>query len=160
LGSRKISRTPSRPTAFARPMGIAGPFGADARGTVFSNGAGVVVLRRLADALAEKDRIWGVIQGSALNNDGRDRVGYTARPAPPARPRVIRGGAPGRGASAPSKLSYVEAHGTGTSLGDPIEIEALTQALRSPATRPGACGVGSLKGNFGHLDAAAGLWWG
>lgn len=135
--------------------GYCRPFGADARGTVFSNGAGVVVLRRLADALAAKDRIWGVIQGSALNNDGRDRVGYTA-PGPAGQAEVIRGALQVAGLG-PEQLSYVEAHGTGTSLGDPIEIEALTQALRSPATRPGACGVGSLKGNFGHLDAAAGV---
>ena len=114
------------------------------------------MLKRLADALRDGDTIHAVIRGSAINNDGAAKVGYTA-------PSVD---GPGRGhrdarrpwpASSRAAIGYVEAHGTGTALGDPIEIAALTQAFRAGTTGRGFCAIGSVKTNIGHLDAAAGV---
>ncbi|OAB58115.1 hypothetical protein AY600_04800 [Phormidium willei BDU 130791] len=129
------------------------PFDAQAQGTVGGNGAGIVVLKRLEEAMADGDPIYGVIRGAALSNDGAAKVGYTA-------PSV--GGQAAAIAQAlvlaeveSESLSYVEAHGTGTALGDPIEVTALSQAFAS-STRQ-FCALGSVKGNIGHLDAAAGI---
>ncbi len=126
-----------------------------ASGTVFGAGVGIVVLKRLEDALAEGDPIRAVILGSAVNNDGHDKVGYVA-PSVGQQAEVIRM-ALDAAAVEPDSISYVEAHGTATPLGDPIEIAALTQAFRSRTRRTGFCAVGSVKTHVGHLDCAAGV---
>ncbi|HEY1904169.1 MAG TPA: SDR family NAD(P)-dependent oxidoreductase [Terracidiphilus sp.] len=130
-------------------------FDAASTGTVFASGAGVVVLRRLEDALADRDAIRAVILGSAINNDGARKVGYFA-PSIEGQAEVITEALEFAGVSA-DDISYVETHGTGTVVGDPIEVRALTQAFRKSSTRVGYCGIGSLKTNVGHLDAAAGV---
>jgi acyl transferase domain-containing protein len=128
-------------------------FDRDASGTVFGNGAGVVVLKTLEDALAHRDTIHAVIKGSAINNDGSRKVGFTA-PSTKGQAETIRA-AYNVAEVDPETVSYIEAHGTGTSLGDPIEIEALTMAFGSKKRQ--FCAVGSVKSNIGHLDAAAGV---
>ncbi|NVM91278.1 acyl transferase domain-containing protein/acyl carrier protein [Variovorax sp. SG517] len=130
-------------------------FDADANGTVIGSGAGVVVLKRLDEALRDGDTIHAVIKGSAANNDGSAKVGFTA-PSINGQAEVIRAAQLIAGVSADT-IGYVEAHGTGTTLGDPIEIAALTQAFRADTERRGFCAVGSVKTNVGHLDAAAGV---
>lgn len=130
-------------------------FDAASTGTVFGSGAGVVVLRRLEDALEGRDTIRAVILGSAINNDGARKVGYLA-PSVEGQAEVIAEAIEFAGVSA-DDISYVEAHGTGTTVGDPIEVRALTQAFRRTTSRIGYCGIGSLKTNVGHLDAAAGV---
>ena len=130
-------------------------FDASSSGTVFSSGLGIVVLRRLEDALADHDDIRAVILGSAVNNDGARKVGYLA-PSVEGQAEVIAEALDFAGVTA-EDISYVETHGTGTVVGDPIEIRALTQAFRKSATRNAYCGIGSLKTNVGHLDAAAGV---
>ena len=130
-------------------------FDASSTGTVFASGLGLVVLRRLEDALADHDTIRAVILGSAINNDGARKVGYLA-PSVEGQAEVIAEALEYAGLSA-DDISYVETHGTGTRVGDPIEIRALTQAFSKTATRTGYCGVGSLKSSVGHLDAAAGV---
>ncbi|QNK68496.1 type I polyketide synthase [Variovorax sp. PAMC26660] len=130
-------------------------FDADADGTVIGSGAGVVVLKRLDEALRDGDTIHAVIKGTAANNDGSAKVGFTA-PSVDGQAEVIRAAQLIAGVSADT-IGYVEAHGTGTTLGDPIEIAALTQAFRSDTERRGFCAVGSVKTNVGHLDAAAGV---
>jgi acyl transferase domain-containing protein/glutamate-1-semialdehyde aminotransferase len=138
------------------PDGHCRAFDRDAKGTVFSNGIGIVVLRRLEDALADNDTIYAVIKGAALNNDGSSKVSFTA-PSIDGHAQLISM-AQALGGIDPETISYIEAHGTGTSLGDPIEIAGLTQAFRSGGA-PGKqyCAIGSLKTNIGHLDAAAGV---
>ncbi len=126
-----------------------------ASGTVFGSGAGVVVLRRLADALADGDPIHAVIKGSAVNNDGASKAGYLA-PSVTGQAEAIVEAQTMAGVDAAS-IGYVECHGTGTYLGDPIEIEALTQAFRQTTNKTGFCRVGSVKSNIGHLDTAAGV---
>jgi acyl transferase domain-containing protein/thioesterase domain-containing protein/acyl carrier protein len=130
-------------------------FDASSSGTVFGSGVGVVVLRRLEDALADRDQIRAVILGSAINNDGARKVGYLA-PSVEGQSEVIAEALDFAGVGA-AEISYVEAHGTGTVVGDPIEVRALTQAFRKTSARSGYCGIGSLKTNVGHLDAAAGV---
>jgi len=130
-------------------------FDAEANGTVFSDGAGAVVCKRLRDALADGDRIYAVIHGVATNNDGADKASFTA-PSVTGQARVIAA-AQAMAQFDPDSISYVETHGTATPLGDPIEIEALTQAFRARTNRVGFCAVGSIKSNFGHLTAAAGV---
>ena len=138
------------------PDGHCRAFDQDAAGTVFSNGLGVVVLRRLRDAVEDGDTIYAVIKGAALNNDGSSKVSFTS-PSVDGHAQVIAM-AQALGGIDPQTISYIEAHGTGTSLGDPIEIAGLTQAFRAGgATGNGFCAIGSLKTNIGHLDAAAGV---
>jgi acyl transferase domain-containing protein/acyl carrier protein len=138
------------------PDGHCRAFDADARGTTLGDGVGIVVLRRLADALAAGDPIRAVIRGSAINNDGSSKVGYTA-PSVDAQAEVIAEALGVAGVDAET-IGYVEAHGTGTRLGDPIEVTALTRAFRTRgASRRGFCRLGSVKTNIGHLDAAAGV---
>ena len=138
------------------PDGHCRAFDRDAGGTVFSNGLGVVVLRRLRDALADGDTVYAVIKGAALNNDGNSKVSFTA-PSVDGHAQVIAL-AQALGGIDPETISYIEAHGTGTALGDPIEIAGLTQAFRAGgASGKGFCAIGSLKTNIGHLDAAAGV---
>ncbi|HEV7398616.1 MAG TPA: type I polyketide synthase, partial [Pyrinomonadaceae bacterium] len=137
------------------PDGHCRPFDAQAEGTLGGNGAGIVLLKRLDEALADGDIIHAVIKGSAINNDGALKVGYTA-PSLDGQSEVIVEAQALAGVSADS-ISYVEAHGTATALGDPIEVGALTQAFRSSTSRSGFCALGSVKSNVGHLDAAAGV---
>ena len=137
------------------PDGHCRPFDADAAGTISASGAGVVVLKRLRDALADGDTIHAVIRGSAINNDGAEKVGYTA-PRIEGQARVIREAQRRAGVRA-GDITYVEAHGTATELGDPIEVAALTQAFRATTPQKGFCAMGSVKSNFGHCDTAAGV---
>nr|WP_277991488.1 type I polyketide synthase [Corallococcus macrosporus] len=139
----------------ASPDGHCRPFDAKARGTVFGSGAGVVVLKRLEDALAAGDTIHAVIRGSAANNDGAMKVGYTA-PSAEGQRRAIGMALAVAGVS-PDTVEYVECHGTGTVLGDPIEVEALTQVFAAKTRRKHFCALGSVKSNIGHLDTAAGI---
>ncbi len=137
------------------PDGHCRAFDAAARGTVMGDGVGVVVLKRLADALADGDRVHAVIRGSAINNDGAAKVGYTA-PSLDGQAAVIAAAQAVAGVAAET-IGYVEAHGTGTPLGDPVEIAALTRAFRLSSERSAHCAVGSLKANVGHLNTAAGV---
>src|SRR5262249_815594 len=118
-------------------------------------GAGVVVLKRLSDALADHDSIYAVIKGSAVNNDGNLKVGYTA-PSVTGQAAVIRSAHALAGIE-PASIGYVECHGTGTALGDPIEIEGLEDGLTNRGQENRVWAVGSVKTNIGHLDAAAGV---
>lgn len=131
------------------------PFDAEATGTVFGDGVGLVALRRLSDALADGDPIHAVIKGFALNNDGSDKSGYSA-PSVSGQAEVIEMAQAMAGVS-PDTIGYVEAHGTATPLGDPIEISALTRAFRRHTNAAGFCAIGSVKGNIGHSDIAAGM---
>ncbi len=137
------------------PDGECRAFDAGARGTVVGDGVGIIVLKRLTDAIQDGDTIHAVIKGSAINNDGSQKVGFTA-PSIQGQAAVIEEALTIAGVS-PDSIGYVETHGTGTSLGDPIEIEALTQAFRTGTDRKGYCPIGSVKTNIGHLDAAAGV---
>jgi acyl transferase domain-containing protein len=137
------------------PDGRCRAFDRTARGTNTGSGAAVVVLRRTADAIADGDTIYAVIRGSAMNNDGSRKVGYTA-PSIQGQADVIRRALRAAGISADS-VDYVEAHGTGTELGDAIEIASMTEAFRADTDRVAFCRIGSIKPNIGHLDAAAGI---
>ncbi len=137
------------------PDGHCRAFDANSKGTVFGSGAGVVVLRRLEDALRDGDRIHAVVLGSAINNDGSNKVGYLAPSVDGQSASIVE--ALGVAGVSPDSISYVETHGTGTPVGDPIEVTALTQAFRTGTDRKGYCGIGSLKTNIGHLDTAAGV---
>jgi len=143
------------PGGIASPDGRCRPFATDAAGTVFGDGAGVIVLKRLADAVAAGDAIHAVIRGVAINNDGSAKVGYTA-PSIAGQTDVIRRALALANVGADS-IGYVEAHGTATGLGDPAEVMALTQAFGADTDAQGFCALGSVKGNIGHLDAAAGI---
>lgn len=141
--------------AILSPDGHCRAFDAKAAGTVLGSGAGVVVLKRLDEALQHGDTIHAVIKGSAANNDGADKVGFTA-PSVSGQAAVIRTAQMLAGVTADS-IGYVETHGTGTTLGDPIEVAALSQAFRADTQGIGFCAIGSVKTNVGHLDAAAGV---
>src|SRR5262245_5100279 len=130
-------------------------FDAASTGAVGGNGVGVVLLKRLADAIEDRDRIYAVIKSSAVNNDGARKIGFTA-PSIDGQAEAIRD-AQMRAEVEPGSISYVEAHGTGTPIGGPIELAALTQAFRSGTSKTQYCCVGSVKTNIGHLDAAAGI---
>lgn len=136
------------------------PFDADAAGTVFGSGAGVVLVKRLADALSDGDDIYAVIKGFGVNNDGAGKVGFTA-PSVKGQADCISS-ALAMANFSPESIGYVECHGTATPLGDPIEVEGLTEGFLTSAngdliTRPQPCILGSVKANVGHLDAAAGV---
>jgi len=137
------------------PDGHCHAFDARAEGTVFGSGAGVVVLRRLADAIADGDHIWGVIKGSSVNNDGAAKAGYLAPSVDGQAAAIAEAQAI---ADVPANtVDYIECHGTGTFLGDPIEVAALTAAFRQTTNDTGFCKIGSVKTNIGHLDTAAGV---
>jgi acyl transferase domain-containing protein/NADP-dependent 3-hydroxy acid dehydrogenase YdfG len=138
------------------PDGHCRPFDAKASGTLRGNGAGVVVLKRLGDAVSARDNILAIIKGSAVNNDGA-RKNYFTSPSVDGQMRVIMA-AHAVAEVAPDTIQYIEAHGTGTNVGDPIEIKALTEAFRRGGDRRrSACAVGALKSNVGHMDSAAGV---
>lgn len=147
--------------AFHQEGGIISPdghcraFDARAQGTVKGNGVGVVVLKRLEDALRDGDTVHAIIKGTAINNDGSLKVGFTA-PSIDGQASVIEEALALAEVEAKS-ITYIETHGTGTSLGDPIEVAALTQAFRTQTAAKNYCAVGSVKTNIGHTDAAAGV---
>ncbi|MFO1432620.1 MAG: amino acid adenylation domain-containing protein [Candidatus Competibacteraceae bacterium] len=162
-----VSISALRPTGYLyqegmifSPDGHCRAFDTRAQGTIGGNGLGIVVLKRLEEALADGDMIHAVIKGSAINNDGAVKVGYTA-PSVTGQAQVIREAQAVAGV-APETITYIEAHGTGTVLGDPIEIEALSQAFHNsqgkdaPLVAPW-CALGSVKTNIGHADNAAGV---
>lgn len=148
-----------QPGAILSSDGHCRAFDARADGTMLGSGAGVVVLKRLDEALRDGDTVHAVIRGSAVNNDGARKIGYNA-PSVDGQAEAIRAAQAMAGVD-PASVGYVEAHGTGTTLGDPIEIAALTQAFGGAGgltgRAPGHCALGSVKTNVGHLDAAAGV---
>jgi acyl transferase domain-containing protein len=152
-------RVPHRAGYFCDGGGVVSPdgrvraFDAGANGTVFGSGGGILVLKRLTDALADGDTIHALIKGSAVNNDGSGKAGYTA-PSVDGQADAVVEALANAGVEADA-ISYVEAHGSGTPVGDPIEIAALTKAFRASTPRAGYCAIGSVKTNVGHLDAAA-----
>jgi acyl transferase domain-containing protein/acyl carrier protein len=137
------------------PDGHCRAFDAQARGTIWGDGAGVVLLKRLKNAIDDRDHIYAIIKGSAINNDGSLKVGFTA-PSIEGQSQVICEALAVSGLSA-EQINYVETHGTGTELGDPIEIAALTQAFRESTDKRRFCPIGSVKTNIGHLNAASGI---
>ena len=136
------------------PDGHCRPFDSKSAGTVISNGCAVVVLRRAEDALADGDFIHALIKGSAINNDGSNKVGFLA-PSVDGHAEVVAEALAMAGLT-PDDISYIETHGTGTAVGDPIEIAALTQAFRTHTQRKQFCAVGAVKATIGHTDTAAG----
>lgn len=137
------------------PEGQCRPFDAEAKGTVPGNGAGTVVLKRLQDALHDGDHIYAIIKGYGINNDGSEKMGYTA-PSILGQAEVVNL-AISMADINPESITYLEAHGTGTLLGDPIEIQALTHSYRNFTEKNGYCAIGSIKGNIGHLIEASGI---
>jgi acyl transferase domain-containing protein len=142
------------PGGILAPDGHCRAFDEEAQGTVGGDGVGVVFLKRLSDALLEHDHIWGVLLGSAINNDGSCKVGFTA-PSVDGQATAVAEAYAVAGISAES-IGYLEAHGTGTALGDPIEVAALSLAFGADHPKQ-VCPIGSVKTNIGHLDAAAGI---
>ncbi len=137
------------------PDGHCRAFDANAEGTLGGQGVGIVVLKRLDDALRDGDTVHAIVKGAAINNDGSHKVGYTA-PSVDGQAEVIAMAQAMAGVE-PDSITLIEAHGTGTPLGDPIEIAALTQVFRASTERKQYCALGSVKTNIGHLDAAAGV---
>ncbi|WP_413206151.1 beta-ketoacyl synthase N-terminal-like domain-containing protein [Rhodospirillum sp. A1_3_36] len=137
------------------PDGRCRPFDATTSGLVDGNGLAAVVLKRLADALADGDTIHAVVKGTAINNDGSMKLGYTA-PSIEGQAAVILE-AQSVANCPPETIGYIEAHGTATPLGDPVEVAALTRAFRAGTNKTGFCGLGAVKSNIGHVDKAAGL---
>ncbi|MER9281586.1 alpha/beta fold hydrolase [Mesorhizobium sp. M0522] len=135
--------------------GVCRAFDADANGTVFGDGVGVVVLKRLEDALAAADPIHAVIKGCAINNDGRTKSSYSA-PSAQGQTAVVRQ-ALASAALGAEDVEYIETHGTGTKVGDPIEVRALAEAFAGQEKTGNACALGSIKPNIGHSNAAAGV---
>lgn len=143
-----------QPGMILSPDGRCRPFDASAGGTVRGDGLGAVILRRLDEAVADGDTVHGVILGSAVNNDGADKLGFSATSVARQRDVVVQAHEVA-GISADT-VDYVETHGTGTELGDPAEVAALAEAFRR-APAGGSCVLGAVKANVGHLDAAAGM---
>jgi acyl transferase domain-containing protein len=144
-----------RPGGTLAADGVCRPYDADASGQVFGNGAGAVLLKRLADAVEDDDHIYGVLAGWAVNNDGADRAGFTA-PGVTGQAAVVAEALAAAGWD-PDGLGFVEGHGSGTAIGDALEVEALTRAFRMSTDRSGYCVLGSVKSGIGNLDAAAGV---
>ncbi|MGI5347751.1 amino acid adenylation domain-containing protein [Streptomyces sp. CA-250714] len=145
----------SHPGSILSPTGRCRAFDADADGTVGGNGVAAVLLKRLDRALADGDTVHAVILGSAVNNDGAGKAGFSA-PGVAGQIEVVRQ-ALGKAAVPPDTVSYVEAHGTGTQLGDPVEFEALSRAFGEGTEHTGFCTLGSVKPSIGHLDSCAGM---
>ncbi|MBE9230400.1 SDR family NAD(P)-dependent oxidoreductase [Cuspidothrix issatschenkoi LEGE 03284] len=137
------------------PDGHCRAFDAQAQGTIGGSGVGIVLLKLAKDAIADRDYIQGIIKGSAINNDGLNKVGFTS-PSVEGQAAVIAEAQSIADIDAET-ITYIETHGTGTTLGDPIEIAALNLAFRQSTTKQHFCGIGSLKTNVGHLDTAAGV---
>jgi acyl transferase domain-containing protein/surfactin synthase thioesterase subunit/acyl carrier protein len=137
------------------PDGHCRAFDAEAQGTIFGSGGGAVLLKELGAAIADRDNIYAVIRGSAINNDGAEKVSYTASNVAGQTRAMLE--AMLVADVSPCDIGYVECHGTGTIIGDPLEIDALTRAFRAKTDRKGYCAVGSVKTNVGHLEQAAGI---
>lgn len=137
------------------PDGHCRAFDAKAQGTIGGDGVGIVMLKRATDALADGDYIHAIIKGSAINNDGTNKIGFTA-PSVEGQAAVIGEAQVIAGIDAET-ITYIETHGTGTELGDPIEIAALTKAFHNSTNKKHFCAIGSVKTNIGHLDTAAGV---
>jgi len=154
-------RVPQKSGYFYEEEGILSPdghcraFDAKGQGTLFGNGSGIAVLKRLEDALAEGDDIIAVIRGTAVNNDGLIKIGYTA-PSIDGQAAVVKEALAAAGVDAET-INYIEAHGTATPLGDPIEIAALKKAFNPAIDKKQFCALGSVKTNIGHLDSASGI---
>ena len=154
-------KVPQKAGYFYQEGGLASPdghcraFDANAAGTIFGSGVGVVAMKLLSEALKDGDHIRAVVKASAINNDGSAKVSYTA-PSVEGQSQVIAA-AQAMAGFEPETIRYIETHGTGTSLGDPIEVTALTKVFRKSTQRKSFCAIGSLKSNIGHLDAAAGI---
>lgn len=144
-----------QPGSVQSPDGVCRPFDKEAKGTLFGSGVGVVVLKRLEEALEDRDPVLAVLRGSAVNNDGSRKASFTAPSVHGQADVLLEALAEAR--LDPAHLGYLEAHGTGTQLGDPIEIRALTRAFRRTTEKRSFCALGSVKSNLGHLDAAAGM---
>ncbi|MFQ4144473.1 type I polyketide synthase [Chlorogloeopsis sp. ULAP02] len=144
-----------RKSAILSPDGHCRAFDANAQGTVYGSGVGIVVLKRLEDALADGDNIYAAIKASAINNDGAAKASYSA-PRVDTQAKVIKN-AHFLAEILPDSITYIEAHGTGTLLGDMIEISAMHQAFRSSTEKTGFCAIGSVKTNIGHLKIAGGI---
>ncbi len=156
VGAPRAAGYEYQPGMIMSPDGHCRAFDARGRGIVAGEGAGLVVLKRLSDALTDGDTVHAIIRGAAINNDGAAKVGYTA-PSVDGQAEVVALAQAMAGVD-PSTLGYVEAHGTATELGDPIEVAALTQAFAAAGvTETNFCALGSVKTNLGHLDAAAGI---
>jgi acyl transferase domain-containing protein/acyl carrier protein len=145
----------AQPGMILSPAGTCRAFDAAAEGTTLGQGCGVAVLKRLSEAIADDDHIYAVVKASAINNDGAAKMSYTA-PSEDGQAEVIALAHQLAGIESDT-ISYVEAHGTGTTLGDPVEIAALTRAFAPGTDRTQYCAIGSAKTNFGHTDAAAGI---
>jgi acyl transferase domain-containing protein len=143
------------PGGIASADGHCSSFDANGSGSVGGDGIGIVLLKRLEDAIAARDKVYAVIKGSAVNNDGRRKVGFTA-PAVEGQAEAISMALAAADADCDS-IGYIEAHGSATAIGDPIEIAALNQVYSQAALKPGSIAVGSVKSNIGHLNAAAGI---
>jgi len=141
--------------AILSPDGFCRAYSNDAVGTVEGNGVGAVVLKRLEDAVRDGDNILAVVRGSAVNNDGAGKLGFTA-PSGEGQARVISEALEVAGVN-PREVTLVEGHGTGTPLGDPVEVTALSTVYRGCTDKLGYCALGSIKANIGHLDTAAGI---
>jgi acyl transferase domain-containing protein/acyl carrier protein len=137
------------------PDGHCRAFDAAAGGTVWGSGGGVVALKRLDDAIADGDRLYAVVRGTAINNDGSAKAGFSAPSVRGQTDVILQAHAVGQ--VDPATISYVEAHGTGTAVGDPMEVAALTEAFRRSPVAPGSCAIGSVKTNIGHLGPGAGV---
>ena len=144
-----------REGGIASPNGHCRAFDHQAQGTILGNGVGLVVLKRLDEAIADGDYIYGVIKGSAINNDGTLKVSYTAPSVTGQSTAIAEAQAVAE--INPETITYIEAHGTGTALGDPIEITALKQVFQASTDKKGFCAIGSVKPNVGHLNRAAGI---
>lgn len=144
-----------QPGGLMSPDGKCRPFDAEAQGTAFGDGIGIVVLRRYADAVADGATIYAVIRGTAINNDGSDKIGFIA-PSVSGQAGVIEEALAVAGIPART-VGLIEAHGTGTPLGDPIEIEALRQVYQAEEFVAQSCAIGSIKANVGHLGVASGV---
>lgn len=144
------------PGGIASPDGCCRAFDTKGKGTLFGNGVGVLVLKKFEDAIRDRDNIRAIILGTAINNDGSDKVGLIA-PSVSGQAEVIRS-AYERASVSPSSVSYVEGHGTATEMGDPVEFRALDEVMGDELKRDDrVCTLGSVKSNVGHLDAAAGV---
>jgi acyl transferase domain-containing protein/surfactin synthase thioesterase subunit len=161
LAGAATVRVPQRTGYMSVKGGILSPdghcraFDAGAQGTIFGSGIGAVLLKDVAAALADGNHIYAVIKGSAINNDGAEKVSYTASSVAGQAHAMVE--AMHVADASPDDIGYVECHGTGTSVGDPLEIDALTRAFRTGTQRRGFCAVGSVKTNVGHLEQTAGL---
>lgn len=135
--------------------GLCRPFDKDASGTIMGDGVGAIILKRAEEAIADNDHIYALIKGTAANNDGANKQGYTTPSVSCQRDVVIE--AIGVSDIEPDTIGMIEAHGTGTLIGDPIEVAALTEAFQMYTDKKQFCAIGSVKSNIGHLDAAAGV---